>query len=48
MLNLSNFESYLYQTPVVESLTTGGDFQLLDINNEEKRAAEEFIHVSSF
>jgi hypothetical protein len=29
----------------VESITTGGNFQLLDITDEEKRRAEEFIHV---
>lgn len=44
-MNLSDFEQYFYREPTVESVTAGGNFQLLDITDEEKRGAEEFIHV---
>ncbi len=45
-MDLSNFEQFFYREPTVESITTGGHFQLLDITDEEKKGAEEFIHVS--
>ena len=44
-MNLSDFEQYFYREPTVESVTAGGHFLLLDITDEEKRGAEEFIHV---
>ena len=44
-MNLSDFEQYFYREPVVQSITTGGSFQLLDITDEEKLRAEEYIHV---
>lgn len=44
-MNLSDFEQYFYREPMVESVTAGGHFQLLDITDDEKRGAEEFIHV---
>lgn len=44
-MNLSDFEQYFYREPTVESITTGGNFQLLDITDDEKRSAEEYIHV---
>ena len=44
-MNLSDFEQYFYREPTVESITTGGHFQLLDITDDEKRSAEEYIHV---
>ena len=43
-MNLSDFEQYFYREPTVESITTGGHFQLLDITDDEKRSAEEYIH----
>ncbi|CAF4458667.1 unnamed protein product, partial [Rotaria magnacalcarata] len=33
-----------YRDPIVESITTGGNFQLLDITDDEKKQTEEFIH----
>ncbi len=47
-MDLTNFEQYFYRGPAVESITTGGNFQLLDITDEETRRAEEFIHVCFF
>ncbi len=44
-MDLTNFEQFFYREPIVESITTGGNFLLLDITDEEKRRAEEFIHV---
>jgi hypothetical protein len=44
-MNYGNFEQFFYREPTVESITTGGNFQLLDITDEEKKGAEEFIHV---
>jgi hypothetical protein len=44
-MDLTNFEQFFYRELTVESITTGGNFQLLDITDEEKRRAEEFIHV---
>lgn len=44
-MDLTGFEQYFYREPFVESITTGGNFQLLDITDEEKRRAEEHIHV---
>ena len=44
-MDLTNFEQYFYRDPAVESITTGGNFLLLDITDDEKRRAEEFIHV---
>ncbi len=44
-MNFSDFEQYFYREPVVQSITTGGHFQLLDITDEEKIRAEEYIHV---
>jgi hypothetical protein len=45
MNGLANFEQFFYRTPIVESVTTGGHFELTNISDEEKRAAEEYIHV---
>lgn len=42
-MNLSDFEQYFYRNPTVDSITTGGNFQLLDMTDEEKHGAEEFI-----
>ncbi|CAF1098090.1 unnamed protein product [Rotaria sordida] len=43
-MNFSDFEQYFYREPVVESITTGGHFQLLDITDDEKKQTEQFIH----
>lgn len=42
-MNLSDFEQYFYRNPSIESMTTGGQFQLLDITDDERRQAEVFI-----
>ena len=47
MMNLADFEQYFYQQPSVESVTTGGDFELLNITDDEKRETEAFIQVKS-
>lgn len=47
-MNLADFEQFFYREPMVESITTGGHFQLLDITDEDKRGAEEHIHVCCF
>jgi hypothetical protein len=44
-MNLPDFEQFFYREPTVQSITTGGNFQLLDINDEEKKGAEDYIHV---
>ena len=44
-MNFTDFEQFFYREPFVESITTGGNFQL--ISDEEIRGAETFIHVSS-
>lgn len=44
-MDLTNFEQFFYREPEIPSITSGGHFQLLDITDEEKRNAEEFIHV---
>ncbi|CAF3583481.1 unnamed protein product [Rotaria socialis] len=43
-MNFTDFEQYFYRDPIVESITTGGNFQLLDITDDEKKQTEEFIH----
>lgn len=45
-MNLIDFDQYFYRTPEVESVTTGGNFELVNLNDEEKRRAEEFIQVT--
>ena len=47
MMNLADFEQYFYQQPLVESVTTGGHFELLNITDDEKRETEAFIQVKS-
>ena len=44
-MNFPEFEQFFYREPIVQSVTTGGDFQLLDITDEEKQQTEEFIRV---
>ena len=44
-MNLIDFDQYFYRTPEVESVTTGGNFELVNLNDEEKRRAEEFVQV---
>jgi hypothetical protein len=46
-MNLADFEQYFYRQPLVESVTTGGHFELLNITDDEKRETEAFIQVSS-
>lgn len=48
MMNLADFEQYFYQQPLVESVTTGGHFELLNITDDEKRETEAFIQVTPF
>lgn len=45
-MNLIDFDQYFYRTPEVESVTTGGNFELVNLNDEEKRRAEEFVQVT--
>lgn len=45
-MNLLDFEQFFYQTPVIESVTTGGDFELVNLSDEEKRRAEEYVQVN--
>lgn len=47
-MNLIDFDQYFYQSPVVESVTTGGNFELVNLNDDEKLRAEEFIKVCIF
>lgn len=44
-MSFTDFEQYFYRDPYVESITTGGHFELLDITDNEKKQTEEFIHV---
>ena len=45
-MNLIDFEQYFYQTPVVPSVTTGGNFELINLSDDEKHQAEEYIRVT--
>ena len=47
-MNLIDFDQYFYQSPVVESVTSGGNFELVNLTDDEKLRAEEFIRVCIF